>query len=172
MSSSTHQIKVKAVDQTKGAFDSIQKNARAASAKIGSMLRSAIAAGSAYLGMRSFVSAVNELGTLSDIAMRTSTSVDELTKSVTGLSVLGINVDINSLAKAFQMMEKNTGRSGLSGFYQTIGELGKISDVSKRAEGAMKIFGRSGLEFMPLINAAKDGTNALQDVINAMPGVS
>ena len=35
----------------------------------------------------------------------------------------------------------------------------------------MKVFGRAGIEFMPLVNAAKDGTGALQEVIDAMPKV-
>lgn len=172
MSSSTHQIKVKANDQTAGAFASIQKRAQAAGINIRKMLGSAIAGASAYLGMRQIVSGVDELGRLSDTAMRASTSVDELTSASTAMGILGLKVDIDQLTDAFMRMAKNTGRTGLGGFYETISEIGKIEDVSKRSEAAMKVFGRAGLEFMPLINAANDGTTALQNVIDAMPKVS
>ena len=68
MSKSTHQIAVKATDQTAGAFASIQTRAAAASAKLRSMLGGAMAAAGAYFGFRSIAGAINELGTLSDIA--------------------------------------------------------------------------------------------------------
>ena len=172
MSKSTHQIAVKATDQTAGAFASIQTRAAAASAKLRSMLGGAMAAAGAYFGFRSIVNSLNELGKLSDIAQKSSVSVDDLTKSATALNVLGIqNMGVEQMAKAFQMMEKNTGRSGMEGFYQTIGELGKIPDLSERAQAAMAVFGRSGMEFMPLINAADKGTESLQRVIEAMPGI-
>lgn len=172
MSKSTHQIAVKATDQTAGAFASIQTRAAAASAKLRSMLGGAMAAAGAYFGFRSIAGAINELGTLSDIAQKSSLSVEELTKSATALNVLGVqNMGVEQFAKAFQMMEKNTGRTGMEGFHQTIQEIGKIPDLSERAQAAMAVFGRSGMEFMPLINAADTGTEALQRVIEAMPGI-
>ncbi len=172
MSKSTHQIAVKATDQTAGAFSSIQNRAAAASAKLRSMLGGALAAAGTYFGFRSIAGAINELGTLSDIAQKSSLCVDDLTKSATALNVLGIqNMGVGQIAKAFQMMEKNTGRSGMQGFYQTIGDLGKIPDLSDRAAAAMAVFGRSGMELMPLINKADEGTEALQRVIEAMPGI-
>ena len=171
MSHSTHQLAMKGVDQTASAFASIQARAALTGAQIRRVVGGAISAASAYLSVRAVGSAIQELGELSDIAQKTSTSVDELTRATTAMGVLGINMDANSLAKAFQMMEKNTGRSGLQGFYDTIGELGKIPNTADRAAAAMQVFGRSGMEFMPLINAAKDSTRALEDVINAMPGI-
>ena len=172
MSKSTHQMAVKAVDQTAGGFASIQARAAAASAKLRSMLGGAMAAAGAYFGFRSIVNSLNELGKLSDVAQKSSVSVDDLTKSATALNVLGIqNMGVEQMAKAFQMMEKNTGRTGMEGFYQTIQEIGKIPDLSERAQAAMAVFGRSGMEFMPLINAADTSTEALKDVIDAMPGI-
>lgn len=136
------------------------------------MLGGAIAAAGGYLGVKAFANGVDTLGRMSDVAMKASTSVDELTKASTGLSILGIQgMSIDKIAQSFAMMAKNTGKTGLSGFYEVIGEIGKISDVSKRSEVAMKVFGRSGLDFMPLINAAKNGTQSLQDLIGAMPKV-
>ena len=172
MSSSTHQIKVKATDQTAGAFSSIQKRAAAVGSGIKGALGGALAAAGAYLGASAFVSGIKELGSLSDTAQRASVSVDELTKASTAMSILGIKgMGVEQMADAFAKMEKSTGRTGMSGFYQTIEELGKIDDASKRASLAMEIFGRSGMNFIPLINAADEGTQALQDVIDVMPGI-
>ena len=172
MSKSTHQLAVKGVDNTQRAFVSIRARAAATGAAIRRAVGGAIAAAGAYLTFRAVAGGVQELGRLSDVAQKTSTSVDELSRATTGLNFLGITADTDQLAKAFQFMEKNTGRSGLKGFYETIGEIGKIPSASERAQAAMAAFGRSGMEFMPLINAAKDGTNALEGVIAAMPGVS
>lgn len=95
------------------------------------MLGGAIAAAGAYLGANAFMSGVKELGALSDRAAAASTSVDELTKASTAMSVLGIKgASVEQLADAFARMEKTTGRTGMQGFYQTIEELGKIDDAS------------------------------------------
>lgn len=104
MSSSSHQIKVKATDQTAGAFASIQKRAAAAGVNIKKMLGGALAAAGGYLGVRAFMAGADELGRLSDIAMKASTSVDELTQAETALKILGLNTDVNSLATAFAKM--------------------------------------------------------------------
>lgn len=172
MSKSTHQIQIKGVDQTGGAFQSIKNRAAATATSIRSVVGGALAAAGAYLSVRAVAGAVNELGNLSDIAQKASISVDDLTKTTKSLNILGVGVNASGLAKAFQLMEKNTGRYGMKGFYETIGEIGKIPDVSARAQAAMKAFGKSGLEFMPLINAAKTGTKALEDLTKAFPGVS
>ena len=173
MSRSTHQFEIRGVDKSGGAFAAIKNRAAVTGAQIRSMVGGAIAAAGAYLGFRAIKGGIDELGRLSDIALKTSTSVSELTKAATAMSVVGIqNMGVNQLGKAFDYMAKTTGRAGMEGFYQTIEEIGKIPDVSKRAEMAMKVFGKSGMEFMPLINAAQNGTAAFQAVVDAMPGVS
>lgn len=172
MSKSTHQFEVKGVDNSGGAFSSIKARAAATAAQIRSMVGGAIAAAGAYMSFRAIKGGIDELGHLSDIAQKTSTDVGELTQTVAALNVLGIqNMGVDQLGKAFDYMAKTTGRTGMAGFYQTIGELGKIPDVATRGQEAMRIFGRSGMEFMPLINAANNGTAALQGVIAAMPGI-
>ena len=172
MSQSTHQIRVQAKDQTSAAFGSIKSRAAATGAQIRSMLGGALAAAGAYLGFRAVKGGIDELGHLSDIAQKTSTSVGELTQTAAAMGALGIqNMGVDQLAKSFDYMAKTTGRSGMAGFYQTIAELGKIEDVAQRGQEAMKIFGRSGMEFMPLINAADTSVEALQTVVAAMPKV-
>ena len=171
MSQATHQLAIKGKDQTGAAFASIEGRAAAAAAKMRSALGGALSAVGAYFSLRAVADGVNQLGHLSDVAQKTSTNVDELTRATAAMGVLGINQNVEGLAKAFALMEKNTGRSGLQGFYDTIAELGKVPDASDRAAAAMKVFGRSGMEFMPLINAAHASTLALEDVVNAMPNI-
>lgn len=166
MSSSTHQIKVKGVDQTAAAFGSIKSRAAATGAQIRSMMGGALAAAGAYVGFRAIRGSIAELAHLDDMAMKTSSHIGELTSAAQALEVLGIqNMSVEQLGKSFDYMAKATGRSGLSGFYETIEELGKIDDVAKRGQEAMRIFGRSGMELMPIITAAKDSTDALQTVV-------
>lgn len=173
MSSSTHQIQLKGVDKTGAAFGSVRNRAAATGAQIRSMLGGALAAAGAYLGLRSIKGGIDELGHLSDIAQKTNTNVKDLTQTAAALNVLGIqNMGVDQIGKAFDYMAKSTGRTGMAGFYQTIEELGKIPDVAKRSQEAVKVFGRSGMEFMPLINAAKDGAEAFKAVSEAMAGVS
>lgn len=171
MSRSTHQFEIKGVDKSAGAFGSIKGRAAATSAQIRSMVGGAIAAAGAYLSFRAIAGGVNELGHLSDVAQKTSTDVGELTRTAAAFSALGVNMGVDQVGKAFDYMAKSTGRTGMEGFYQTIAELGKIPDASERAQEAMKVFGRSGMEFMPLINAADNTVEALQTVVNAMPAV-
>lgn len=172
MSRSTHQFEVKGVDKSAGAFGSIKNRAAATSAQIRSMVGGALGALSAYFTFRSIKGGIDELGHLSDVAQKTSTNVGELTQTAAAMSALGVqNMGVDQLGKAFDYMAKTTGRSGMEGFYQTVAELGQIPDVSKRAQAAMQIFGRSGMEFMPLLNAADNSVEALQTVVNAMPKI-
>jgi hypothetical protein len=173
MSKSTHNLAINAKDNTASAFQSIQARAIAAGNRISKVMGGAIAAAGAYLSVRAIKGGIDERSHLSDIAMKANTTSGELMQLSQALGVLGIQgANVDSLAKSFALMEKNTGRSGLAGFYQTIGEIGKIEDVSKRGQEAVKAFGRSGLDFMPLINAAENGTAALQGVVAAFGKVS
>lgn len=164
---------INGVDKTAAAFNSVKARAKATGAQIRSIMGGAIAAAGAYLSVRAIKGGIDELSHLSDIAMKANTTSGELRQLSQALGVLGIQgSNVDSLAKSFSLMEKNTGRSGLAGFYQTIGEIGKIEDASKRGQAAMAAFGRSGLGFMPLINAAENGTAALQGVVDAFGKVS
>ena len=172
MSKSTHQFEIRGVDKSAGAFGSIKNRAAATSAQIRSMVGGALGALGAYFTFRSIKGGIDELGHLSDIAQKTNTNVGELTQTAAALSALGIqNMGVDQLGKAFDYMAKTTGRSGMEGFYKTIDELGKIPDVTKRSQAAMQVFGRSGMEFAPLLNAADSTVDALQTVIAAMPKV-
>ena len=172
MSKSTHQFEIKGVDKSAGAFGSIKNRAAVTSAQIRSMVGGAIAAAGAYLSFRAIKGGIDELGRLSDVAQKAGVSVDDLTQATTAFGVLGIqNMGVDGFAKSMMFLAKNTGRTGMAGFYQTIEEIGKVPDVSKRAEMAMRVFGKSGMEFMPIINAADKSVAALKKVAEAMPKV-
>ena len=172
MSSSTHQITINGKDNTAQAFKSVQARAISTGNRIASVMGGAIAAAGAYLSAKMVADSVKELGELSDVAARAGVGVEELTQAMTGLQVLGIKMDQEGLTKVFQQMRKNTGREGMEGLYQTIEEIAKIPDAAERSKAAMAAFGRSGMELMPLIDAAQNGTDALRGVISVMPGVS
>ena len=173
MSQSTHQIAVTGVDHTAAAFQSIQARAIAAGNRITRVMGGAIAAAGAYLSFRSIGQGVQELSNLSDMAQAAKASVGDLTAAATALQVIGITMEAKDIAKTFELMRKNTGREGMAGFYETLEEIGKIPDAAERSAKAMEVFGRSsGLSLMPIIDAAGNGTEALQGVVAAMPRVS
>lgn len=172
MSKSTHQFEIRGVDKSAAAFASVKGRAAATGAQIQKMVGGAIAAAGAYMTFAAVKGGITELSHLSDIAQKTNTNVSELTQTAAAMSALGIQrMGIDELGRAFDYMAKTTGRTGLEGFYQTIDELGKIPDVAQRSQEAMRIFGRSGMEFMPLINGADESVNALRTVVQAMPAV-
>jgi len=172
MSKSTHQFEIRGVDKSGKAFNSIKNRAATTAGQIRSMVGGALSALGAYMGLRSIKGGIDELGRLSDIAMRTNTNVGELTQATAAFGALGIqNMGVDQFATALDRMAKSTGRTGMAGFYQTIAELGKVPDVAKRSQMAMEVFGRSGMMFMPLINAADESVEALQTVCDAMPAV-
>ena len=171
MSKSVHQFEIKGVDKSAGAFRSIKGRAAATGAQIKSIVGGALQFAGVYMGFQAIKDGINELGHLSDVAQRTSTSVGELTKMAAAMGALGVNMGPDQIATAFDRMAKSTGRTGMAGFYQTIEEIGKMPDVSARADAAMKVFGRAGMEFIPLINGAEQSVDALKQVVSAMPEI-
>ena len=164
---------IKGVDKTAAAFNSVKARAKATGAQIRSIMGGAIAAAGAYLSFRSIKGGVEELSKLSDLALKANASAGEIRQLSRALGVLGIQgASVESIAQSFALMEKNTGRQGLQGFYDTIAEIGKIEGASAKADAAVKAFGRSGLNFMPLINAANESTAALEGVVGAFHRIS
>ena len=171
MSSASVQLRVKGIDETGAAFTSVAQRAKATGASIRAALGGALTAAGAYLSIRSVTNAINELGSLSDFAAAANTSVADLSNGLTGLQVVGINTTMEQLSNSLAMMRKNTGREGMEGLYQTVEEIGKIPDAAERSRAAMAVFGRSGLSFMPLIDAADKGVAAVRGVADIMPRV-
>lgn len=172
MSASTHQVAIKGVDQTGAAFKSIGARAKATGASIRSIMGGALAAAGAYLSLRSVKGGIDELGNLSDLAMKAGTSVDTLTKSALAFQVAGLNLPVESLAKSFQYLKKQTGEGGMDNFYKVASSIAAIEDPAKRGAELVKNFGRSGLELQPLIDGGTNAIEKMRTLTDIMPGVS
>lgn len=165
-------IGLEAVDKTKPAWKSVTANASVSAAKIRSMLGGALAAAGGFLGFRALSGTVSELGRLSDMAMKSGASVEELTKSATAFQVMGLDMSVESFARSMQFLEKNTGRNGLAAFQETLATISAIEDPAKRGAELIKNFGRSGMEFAPLVNGGREAVQAFTDLASVIPGVS
>jgi hypothetical protein len=163
---------VKGIDKTGAAFTSIRNRAKATGASIRSIMGGAIAAAGAYLSLRSIKSGIDELGKLSDMAMKSGTSVEFLTKATTAFQVAGLDVSAESLVKAMQLMQKNTGKQGEGAFFDIAKQIAAIPDASDRAKAAVQVFGRSGMELLPLVNNGQEAINKFRDLAYLMPHVS
>lgn len=172
MSSSKHQIAVTGVDKTAKAFASIQARAIATGNRIASVMGGAIAAAGAYLSFRSIKGGIDELGSLSDMAMKAGTSVDTLTKASLAFQVAGLNLPVETLAKSFQYLKKQTGEGGMDTFYKVAKSIAAIEDPAERGAALVKNFGRSGLELQPLIDGGEEAIRKMQLLTELMPGVS
>jgi hypothetical protein len=86
--------------------------------------------------------------------------------------VAGLNVSAESLVKAMQYMQKNTGKQGEGGFFEITKQIAAIPDAAQRAQAAVQVFGRSGLELLPLVNNGEAAIEKFQKLQSIMPGVS
>ena len=159
-------LKVSAVDATARVFKRVASSAMSVTKKISKW--------GSILSGGAFALAAKSLGELSDTAMRAGASAKDLTQLSTALNVIGIKgASVDELATAFQRMTKATGETGTAGFEKVIGDLAQLSTEQERAAAAQKVFGRTGLNFLPLIDmAAKDGVESIKGITAAMPGVS
>lgn len=169
MSQSTHQMAIKGKDQTAAAFKSVQNRASTTAASIRSIMGGAIAAAGAYLSVRSFANGAKELGKLSDLAMKSGTSVEFLTSAATAFQVAGLDVSAESLAKSMQYMQKTVGDAP---FDEVLKQIADIPDAAERAQAVVKTFGRSGMELMPLVNGGKEAIEKFETLRKVMPSVS
>jgi hypothetical protein len=121
-----------------------------------------------------FAATARSLGHLSDVAMQAGVSADELTKMSAAMDMLGIKKAApEELALAFQQMARTVGLTGMGGFKSAIKAISQLGTEQERAKAAMAVFTETGLQFMPLIEAAaKDGGKALEEVIAGMPAVT
>ena len=162
---------INGVDKTAAAFNSVKARAKATGAQIRAVMGGAIAAAGAYLSFRSIKGGIDELGSLSDMAMKAGTSVEFLTKTSTAFQIAGLNVGTEQLVKSMQYLEKATGKTGEGAFYNAIEALAKIEDPAKRGAEATRMFGRSALELQPLINGGEEAVQKFRTLSELMPGV-
>lgn len=162
-------LKVSAVNTTGRVFKTIATSALGVTTSIAKW--GAVAGAGA---LAAFAVTAKKLGELSDVAQSAGTTTEEITKLSTALGVLGVKGSSpEELASAFQRMTKATGQVGMEGFHNVIAEIAKLPDITDRSAAAMQVFGRAGMQFMPIIEgAAKNGIDALKDVEAGMPGIS
>ncbi len=172
MSKAVHQFEVRGVDKTAGAFSSVQSRAAAASAKLRKMLGGALAAAGAYLGVRAISRTISRLGELSDLAMRTGTSVDELTRSALAFKIAGLPMTVESMATALQYMEKNTGQQGLESLFVAAKKIAEIDDGAARGKKLVEMFGRAGLQLQPLVSNGAATVDKMRLLARLMPRVT
>lgn len=163
---------INGVDKTAAAFNSVKNRARATSAQIRSIMGGAMAAAGAFLGYRAISGTVQELGKLSDLAMKSGTSVNFLTSAATAFQVAGLDISVESLARSFQYLQKNTGKSGEGGFYEVVRSIAAIEDPIQRNAELIKNFGRAGLELQPLVNGGQEVIDKFETLRSVIPGVS
>ena len=163
---------INGVDKTAAAFNSVKNRARATGAQIRSIMGGAIAAAGAYLSFRSIKSGIDELGSLSDMAMKAGTSVEFLTKASTAFQIAGLNIGTGQLVRSMQYLERVTGKTGEGAFYNAIEALAKIEDPAKRGAEATRMFGRAALELQPLINGGEEAVQKFRTLQSVLPGVS
>ena len=162
-------LRVAAVNATSRVFRSIASSAVGVTKSIAKWGSVAVGA-----GLTAFAASAKKLGQLSDVAQSAGTATDEITKLSGALDMLGVKgAKPEELATAFQRMTKSTGQVGLEGFHNVVAEISKLPTVQERANAAMRTFGRTGLNFLPVIEAAAEGgVGALKDLEAAMPGIS
>ena len=159
----------RAINRTGRVFSQITRGAIGAAKSVAMIGAGALAGAATAIAMTA-----KSLGKLSDVAQAAGVSANEISKMSSAMEVLGIKSSTpEQLATAFQKMAKTTGETGVAGFERVIGAISQMGTVEERASAAMAVFGKSGMDFLPLIEAAaQNGTAALHDVIDVMPGVS
>lgn len=160
---------VQGINKTGAVFGEIARSA-ARVGKTAALFGAAAAAGASA----AFLATARSLGSLSDVAMRASASTDELSKMATAMNVLGVKAQTpEALAAAFQKMTKATGETGVEGFKKCAAAIAEMETAEERSAAAMAVFGKSGLDFLPVIEGIRlNGVSALEDVMAAMPGIS
>lgn len=179
MSESTHQIKIKASDQTTSAFKSIESNAKMTSTRINKLVGAAAATAAAFISTKLVSGAaglvtgtVNEMTSIGEQASLASISVEDLTRATAALGTIGIKgANLESFSKALATMQKITGKQGLSGFYETIDALNGIESTAERAKKASEAFGDFGLNLMPLVSSTEQTRDSLKEVVDMMPSL-
>ena len=172
MSQSKHNLEISAKDNTAAAFQSIEGRAAAAGNRVAKIMGGAIAAAGAYLSFRSVKGAIDELGNLSDVAMKAGTSVEALTQTSLAVRIAGLNMPVENLTRAFQYLAKQTGEGGVDNFYKTAQAIAAIEDPAKRGAELVRTFGRAGLELQPLIDGGENAIAKMRQLTDLMPGVS
>lgn len=163
MASTAVKINIKGIDQASNVFPKIASAAKRALGAIG-----------AGLTIKGLAGMVRELGTISDISQAAGVAAEDITSMSGAMGILGIQgASMQSVAQAMQYMARSTGEVGKEGFKKVLDAVGQLPTKEERARAAMEVFGRSGRQMLPLIEAAaKNGADSFLDLADMFPSVS
>lgn len=168
-------LRIRGEDRTAEAFASVAKRSKKA---MGGLKRAMAWAG-AGIGVaaiaRSAARGAQELGLLSDQAMRFGESAEYVQRLTGALGQVGIvGAEVETLAKAFQEMTEETGRQGAEGFRETLAEIAAMGDEQERVIRLGEVFGRRmGPRLAPLVRQGPQALiEGLDGVMDAFPAVS
>lgn len=123
---------------------------------------------------RAAVGAASELGALTDRAADMSVTnvyAQQLSRALVQIGIKG--ADLDNLANAFLRMSRITGEVGEEGFMRVMSGIAEMNTEQERATELQRIFGRSGMQFAPLVRKGpEEFKRSLQGVIDVMPAVS
>ena len=146
-------IKVKGVDQASGVFRRVGTTAKSIAVGIGAVTA---AAGAAAYAVKASWDSMTKVG---DLAAKAGTSADEIQRLTNAFSQLGIQgASTEQVAQALAVMRKNTGESGIEGFFNVLDKAKKGGGIKELSEA----FGDFGLNLGPLLAGSSD---ALREVI-------
>jgi hypothetical protein len=196
MANNRAQILISAVDQTRGAFDSIKRNlgdlgnaARSLKGVLGTL---GVALSAAGLGAM-VKSALDSADALSKLSQRVGITVESLSLLMPAAELSGVSAEkfeggLRRLAA--RMLEAATGSVEAARSFETLGVAFRNQDGSLRATDqvlldladrfkampdgaektalAMQIFGKSGADLIPFLNQGRDGVEALTAEMQAL----
>lgn len=196
MANNRAQILISAVDQTRGAFDSIKRNlgdlgnaARSLKGVLGTL---GVALSAAGLGAM-VKSALDSADALSKLSQRVGITVESLSLLMPAAELSGVSAEkfeggLRRLAT--RMLEAATGSAEAARGFDALGVAFRNQDGSLRATDqvlldladrfktmpdgaektalAMQIFGKSGADLIPFLNQGRDGVEALTAEMQAL----
>jgi hypothetical protein len=196
MANNRAQILISAVDQTRGAFDSIKRNlgdlGSAAQSLKGVLATLGVALSAAGLGAM-VKSALDSADALSKLSQRVGITVESLSLLMPAAELSGVSAEkfeggLRRLAT--RMMEAATGSSEAARSFEALGVAYRNQDGSLRASDqvlldladrfkampdgaeksalAMQVFGKAGADLIPFLNQGRDGVEALTAEMQAL----
>jgi hypothetical protein len=196
MANNRAQILISAVDQTRGAFDSIKRNlgdlGSAAQSLKGVLGTLGVALSAAGLGAM-VKSALDSADALSKLSQRVGITVESLSLLMPAAELSGVSAEkfeggLRRLAT--RMMEAATGSSEAARSFEALGVAYRNQDGSLRASDqvlldladrfkampdgaeksalAMQVFGKAGADLIPFLNQGRDGVEALTAEMQAL----
>lgn len=158
-------------------FATARSAASGFTAGLGNMATSAVSSfGAAIAGAVSLGATIGKLSTEMQNIDRNAKLADRLGITYESMQKLSLaatlaGADVEVLAKGMLMMGKNIGSGGKSldqRFFEVADSIAAIPDAAVRANKAMEVFGRSGIELLNVLQAGGQGLRDSASVIDRL----